>query len=110
AAQIVLIPEKTVIHADGHDLVCIDVQIRDRQGRIVPDAEMFLRAEVTGAAWLAGFGSANPVTGEDFRDENAVSFRGRAQLIIRSGSETGEICVKVFPEKLEAAALNLTAV
>ncbi|MBO4292736.1 MAG: DUF4982 domain-containing protein [Lachnospiraceae bacterium] len=110
AAQIVLIPEKTTIHADGHDLVCIDVQVRDRKGRIVPDAEMLLRAEVTGAAWLAGFGSANPVTCEDYTDENAVTFRGRAQLIIRSGSETGEICVKVFHEKLEAAALNLTAV
>ncbi len=110
AAKIVLIPEKTSIRADGHDLVWIDVQIHDRKGRIVPDAEMLLRAEVTGAAWLAGFGSANPVTCEDYTDENAVTFRGRAQLIIRSGSETGEICVKVFPEKLEAAALNLTAV
>lgn len=55
------------------------------------DAAIPLRVKVEGCGVLAGFGSANPVTDEDYTDEKTVSYRGRTMAILRSGYESGEI-------------------
>ena len=106
AQRIRLVPEKSVMAADGHDLIYVNIEITDRDGRVVPDAAVALRANVSGAGWLAGFGSANPITEEDYTDSETVSYRGRALLIMRAGYESGtcsvEICANGFePVKAE---------
>lgn len=106
AQRIRLVPEKSVMAADGHDLIYVNIEITDRDGRVVPDAAVALRANVSGAGRLAGFGSANPITEEDYTDSETVSYRGRALLIMRAGYESGtcsvEICANGFePVKAE---------
>jgi len=106
AQRIRLVPEKSVMAADGHDLIYVNIEITDRDGRVVPDAAVTLRADVSGAGRLAGFGSANPITEEDYTDSETVSYRGRALLIMRAGYERGtcsvEICANGFePVKAE---------
>lgn len=106
AQRIRLVPEKSVMAADGHDLIYVNIEITDRDGRVVPDAAVALRADVSGAGRLAGFGSANPITEEDYTDSETVSYRGRALLIMRAGYERGtcsvEICANGFePVKAE---------
>ena len=106
AQRIRLVPEKSVMAADGHDLIYVNIEITDRDGRVVPDAAVVLRANVSGAGRLAGFGSANPITEEDYTDSETVSYRGRALLIMRAGYESGtcsvEICANGFePVKAE---------
>ena len=106
AQRIRLVPEKSVMAADGHDLIYVNIEITDRDGRVVPDAAVALRANVSGAGRLAGFGSANPITEEDYTDSETVSYRGRALLIMRAGYERGtcsvEICANGFePVKAE---------
>ena len=109
-ARIALIPEKTAMKADGHDLIYIEVGILDRNGIPVSDASVPLKAEVTGCAALAAFGSGNPVTDEDYTDSRTVSYRGRATAILRSGYQSGTIGFRVFADGLPAAELNnLTA-
>ena len=110
AAEIVLTPEKSEMRADGHDLICLNVEIRDKEGHLVPDAAVPLNVEVDGCAILAGFGSANPVTDEDYTDECTVSYRGRAMAIIRSGYESGIVNVKVSAEGMEAVQVELQIV
>lgn len=106
AQRIRPVPEKSVMVADGHDLIYVNIEITDRDGRVVPDAAVALRANVSGAGRLAGFGSANPITEEDYTDSETVSYRGRALLIMRAGYESGtcsvEICANGFePVKAE---------
>lgn len=106
AQRIRLVPKKSVMAADGHDLIYVNIEITDRDGRVVPDAAVALRANVSGAGRLAGFGSANPITEEDYTDSETVSYRGRALLIMRAGYESGtcsvEICANGFePVKAE---------
>ncbi len=98
-----LVFEKNSMNADGHDLIYVAVEVVDLEGRIVPDAEVSLKANVTGSGYLAGFGSSNPITEEDYTDEEAVTYRGRAMLIVRSGYEAGTCKVEVRSEKLGAA-------
>ncbi|MBQ6060722.1 MAG: DUF4982 domain-containing protein, partial [Clostridia bacterium] len=107
--QLRLTAEKTELRADGHDLACVEMELVDAEGRVVPDAEIRLCAEVTGQGWLAGFGTANPMTAEDYTDGETVSWRGRALAIIRSGYESGEISLTVSADGLAGENIRLYA-
>ena len=109
AAQIRLLPEKTTVKADGHDLIYVGIEIVDQNGVVCPDAAVPLTAEVSGAVALAGFGSGNPVTDEDYTDHCTVTFHGRAMAILRAGYEKGQIGLKVSGEGLAAEETVLAA-
>ncbi len=109
-AQIALIPEKTSMRADGHDLIYVGIEIRDKAGNIVPDACIPLNAEISGPGVPAAFGSGNPVTDEDYTDPRTKTYRGRAMAVIRSAYEGGEIALKVTSADLPAADISLKAV
>jgi beta-galactosidase len=108
AACIRLTPEKTVMKADGHDLIYIGIEVTDQNGKLCPEVEIPLQATVSGPAILAGFGSGNPVTDEDYTDKRTVTFRGRAQMILRTGYEPGRITLKVSGEGTGTAEINLS--
>ena len=96
--------------ADGHDVIYVCIEITDKDGRVVPDAEIKLHAELTGAGKLAGFGSANPITEDNYTDGDTTSFRGRAMAIIRAGYEAGDTTLTVFAEGFESMMINLRIV
>ena len=105
-AKLVVTPEKNVTNADGHELIYVNIDITDADGLLINNASIELRAKVSGAGYLAGFGTGNPVTEEDYTDDSTVSFRGHAQAIIRRFHETGEITLTVSSEGL--APVNVT--
>ena len=74
------------------------------------DAEIPLTAQVTGPAELAGFGTANPITDEDYTDNETVTYRGRALAIIRPGTEAGEVLLTVSGKGLPESAATLRCV
>lgn len=90
ASALRVIPDRTEMAADGHSLIYAEVEIVDAQGRLVPCGQFSLKAAVEGAAVLAGFGSSNPITAENYVSGSFTSYRGRACAILRSGYETGE--------------------
>ena len=110
AEQIKLVPEKTVIKADGHDLVCVGIELTDKDGRIVPDAEVKLHAEISGCGTLSGFGSANPVTEDNYTDGDTESYRGRAMAVIRSGYAQGEIVLTIRAEGFQETMTKIIVV
>ena len=81
-AGIRLHPEKTELAADGHDLLYIGIDIVDPEGVVVTDASVTLRAGVSGCAELAGFGTGNPVTDENYTEGETVSYRGHAMAVL----------------------------
>lgn len=99
-----LIPEKTELSADGHDLAFVGVEVVDEDGRRVPGAMIPLKANVSGDCTLAGFGSANPITEEDYTDESTVTYKGRATVIIRSGRTEEKCMLEVEAEGFEKKA------
>ena len=82
-AGIRLHPEKTELAADGHDLLYIGIDIVDPEGVVVTDASVTLRAGVSGCAELAGFGTGNPVTDENYTEGETVS-RSAISSIVRA--------------------------
>jgi beta-galactosidase len=109
AEHIKLLPEKTKMNADGHDLIYVGIELTDKDGKLVPDAEIKLHAELSGCGKLAGFGSADPITEDDYTDGETVSFRGRAMAIIRSGYSSGKVSLKVSSEGFEDVEVEFEA-
>lgn len=93
-----LVPEKKQMKADGHDLIYVGIEVTDANGSIVPNANIALSVTLTGNAALAGFGSGNPITDENYTDKDAVSYRGTAMAILRAGYESGEVTLTVSGE------------
>ncbi|MBE5859397.1 MAG: glycoside hydrolase family 2 protein [Butyrivibrio sp.] len=102
-ANIRLVPEKKEMASSGHDLIYVGIKITDKDGNVVPDAEIELNAEVTGSAVLAGFGSANPITEDNYTDCETISFKGRAMAILRSGYEKGTVSIKITAKEIGSA-------
>ncbi len=100
--------DRTVMAADGHSLVYACVEVVDAEGRLVPDAQVALEASAEGAAALAGFGSAAPVTAENYTSGSFTTYRGRACGILRSGYEAGEAVFTVKSREYGSASVRVT--
>ena len=105
-AVLTVTPERSRLKADGHDVAYLNIEVRDGNGRPVPDAALRLTASAEGAGYLAGFGTGDPVTEEDYTDGETVTFCGRATAVIRSVYDPGRI---VFTVAAEDAALTASA-
>ena len=106
-AKIKLIPEKLSMNADGHDLIYVNIEVVDKDNNLVTDADISLKAEANGNAELVGFGSANPITEEDYTDDNCMTYKGRAMAILRSGYEKGEVRLSVSADELNLEEIKL---
>ena len=102
-----LVPEKQQMKADGHDLIFVGIELVDEDGRIVPNATLPLTASLKGSAVLAGFGTGNPITTEDYTDNETTSYRGVAMAILRAGYEAGEVELTVSGDGLLAGTVEL---
>lgn len=105
--KIVLVPEKTQMSADGHDVVYVSVDVLDENDKPVTDAEVILSAAVDGEGVLAGFGTGRPVTEEIYSDYNTITFGGHATAVLRSGYEKGVVHLKVSASGLNDASVEI---
>lgn len=101
AAKLSMTCNKKAMASDGHDLIYVDIFAEDEDGMVVPTAEISLKATLSGNALLAGFGSANPITDEDYTDNETTTYRGHAQAVIRSGYEAGEVVLTIEADALK---------
>ena len=102
-----LVPEADSLRADGYSLCYVRVEVVDASGRVVPDAAVKLTAEASGAATLMGFGSANPITDENYTKGVFTSYCGRAMAVLRANFEVGEARLRVSGEGIGAAQIML---
>lgn len=134
AARIELTPDRAEIASDGMDLSFVKVRVADADGHTVPTDTVELTAEVTvqqegkktaagtetasgepihGEATetsdgiLAGFGSGNPCTDENYGTGKRKVWNGYALLAIRALQKPGKITVKVSGEGLHEAEVTI---
>ena len=97
---------KKTLCRDGQDIVVIDITLKDKKGRYVPDACDKLSVTVDGPAEILGWGNGDPgykaaerPQGTDRQHAGLNAFMGNAQLIIRgvasSSSDTTPVTVTV---------------
>lgn len=107
--RIALLPEQQRIAADGMDLAFVKIELRDAAGRPVTGNDREVSVTVTGPGVLAGFGSGNPCTPENYGTGRRTTWKGRALAVIRAGKEPGEIRLAVTAEGLPEAEVAVEA-
>ncbi|MEM6344084.1 MAG: glycoside hydrolase family 2 TIM barrel-domain containing protein, partial [Bacteroidota bacterium] len=89
--------------ADGSDIVVAYAHVVDKNGTTIRDAELKVEFSVEGPASIVGDGvdiNANPMFTE----------YGVAPVLLRAGTEAGEITLKAKAPKLKAATATLNSI
>lgn len=111
AYQIVLSPSKTSLKADGKDAVVVNVSVKDKKGREVPDATQLIHFSLLGDAKIIGVGNGDPSSHEPDKctDKNwqRSLFSGKCQLIIQAGKLDSNIQLTATSDKLNSITILL---
>ena len=104
-ARLRLTADKSMLKADGQDLVYITVEVVDAQGRVCSDAAIPCEAFVQGQGRLMAFATADLQDREPKTSSHVTTWKGRALLVVRSGKSKGKAQVKI---KSSLPTANLT--
>jgi beta-galactosidase len=109
-ARIKLVPDRSVIQADGDDLSFITVRVEDKNGVLCPLADNQVNFKVTGKGKIAAVDNGNAATVELFQATSRKAFNGLALLIVRSaGGRKGKIHVEASSPGLSGSKVKLSS-
>ncbi len=108
-----LTADRTEINADGEDLVFLQVEALDKEGRPVPTADNLISFKVAGEGALIGVGNGDPNCQQSDKEPKRSLFNGLAQVIVQSTKRPGEIRIEAVKEgwdgpELTPAKLSIT--
>ena len=95
-AQLALLPNRTSFQADGEDVICVAVEVRDAKGRLVPTDSSNVSFLLSGAGRIIGVGNGDPSTREADRPASATSaersaFSGQCMVFVQSAKRAGAV-------------------
>ena len=105
-----LTADRNEINADGEDLAVLKVEVLDKEGRLVPNADNRIGFKVTGEGALIGVGNGDPNCQESDKEPKRSVFNGLAQVIIQSTKTAGEIQVEATKDGWDGPDLTASKV
>ena len=102
-ASIRIMADRIDIRASKSDLSYVKIEILDKEGNIVPDAEIPIKISCSGNGNVIASGNGAYADMHSFRSMNPKAFRGNAIAIVQPNGEKGEILLKVSAEGFEEA-------
>ncbi len=108
-ASLRLTTSRTTLNADAEDLIPVEVDVLDAQGRIVPTADNLVTFEVSGAGHVAGVGNGDAGDHDPDKASYRHAFNGKCLVIVGAGNETGSIQLTATSAGLQSATLDLQA-
>lgn len=109
-AEIRLIPENTVIKADGKDLLFVEISAFDKDSNHVYNANNRVSVEVTGAGRLVGLDNGDSTDYDQYKATSRRLFSGKLLAVIAAKNQAGEIKMKVTSPSLPDAYATFEAV
>jgi beta-galactosidase len=109
-AKIVLRPDRPQILADGQDVSLVEVQVLDKEGRVVPVADNEIVFQLSGPGKVIGVGNGDPSSHEPDKAHKRRAFNGLCMAIVQSSKEPGEIRLEASSPGLEPATLAIASV
>lgn len=109
--KLTIVPEESVIGADGEDMAYINIQITDEKGivKMLKDRKISVVVEGAGAGTLRALASGNPETTEKFSDAAYTSYHGRLLAIVQSNGEQGSIKITASADGIESQSIEILA-
>ncbi len=100
-------PDKRVLLDDGKSLSYLTVDVVDRNGVEVPDADNAIRTSVTGAGTFQGADNGKEDDAEGYKSTTHDAFNGKMLAIVQARSAPGTITVKLSSGGLLPATTTL---
>lgn len=88
-------PDKTIVKANGRDLIFVEIRVKDQEGRYVENARNRVKVEVTGAGRLVGLDNGDSTDFDPYKGISRRLFSGRLLAVIASNTEPGRISIRV---------------
>lgn len=108
-AAIEIKADRTVLAADGEDVIPVEADIVDSRGRVVPGAANRVLFTIAGAGQIAGTGNGDPVDHEPDTGSERNAFNGKCLVVIRATEVRGPIRLTAKSDGLAPASLSLQA-
>ncbi len=97
------------LKADGEDMTFITVNILDKEGILVPDADNSIQVGVTGAADFKGICNGDATSTEVFTKPTMKTFHGQLVIGIQNNGKQGDATIKVTGKGLKPATLTVNS-
>lgn len=88
-------------------LTYIEISICDKNGVLNPASVKNVQIQIEGDGVIQGYGSADPLSEENFFDHEAAAYHGRLLAVIRHGKDRGAVKVTFSAEGCEDAVVEL---
>lgn len=109
-AQIEIIPDTSVLKADGRAVAQLEVRILDSQGRLVPTADCELSVSMEGDGRLLGIDNGRLDCHECWKDTDRAAFHGMMFIVVQAGENEGKLKLTVTGSGLKPAETELAMV
>lgn len=106
-AQIRLNPDRKDISADGYDLSFVTVEVLDKNGILVPNAENSVQFSLKGDASIAGVDNGNPVSHESMKGSSIKAFNGKCLVVIQAGEKPEKVLLTASADGLKSSQLEI---
>lgn len=101
--RIELIPDRTILSADGKDLAYINVRIVDQDGNPCPLDQRLVEFKVEGAGKFRAVANGDPTSLELFHLPKMHVFNGQLTAIVQAGKKKGEMVFVAESEGIQSA-------
>lgn len=98
--KIRLTPDRTTIASDGNDLSFVTVELLDKDGNIVPDADQLVKFTLEGEGSIAGTDNGDQNDHVSLKKPERHMFYGKCLAIVQSTNKAGNIILKAKVEGL----------
>jgi len=103
-----LVPDKTILTANGKSLSFVTVEVVDKDGNLCPNAENQIFFDLQGEAEIAGVDNGSQFSLERFKANNRKAFFGKCLVVLRSTKTAGTATLTAKAVDLQDATINLT--
>lgn len=95
ATSIALKPDKTSFNADGMDVIQVEVELHDEEGRLSAKDED-IRYQLLGDAAILGIENGRPDDLTPYPEKHRLTKQGRAIVYLRAGTLAGDVTLYAF--------------
>ncbi|WP_410768543.1 glycoside hydrolase family 2 TIM barrel-domain containing protein [Fontibacillus sp. BL9] len=109
ADSLVMVPDKTLLAADGSDLIFVEISAVDQAGHPVENANNRVHITVEGPGRLVGLDNGDSTDFDSYKGTHRRMFSGKLLAVVASTLEPGSITVRAESNKINSCEFNLNS-
>jgi beta-galactosidase len=107
AVQVRLAADRSTLRADGQDLSFVTVELLDKNGQPLPDANHPVTFSLSGPGTIAAVGSGDMASEEPYQGTQRKLFNGKALVVVRTSRSAGAIRLTASAPGCKPAGIDI---